>query len=141
MDTQKVCFNDFLAKYLDDYKEVYAYRKVEVSVDEQEVFKAVMNEALASVLFTNLLKNAFVHTVEGGKVSVVLTGDCFLVANSGTAPLDCERVFERFYQQGEKKEGSNGLGLALVKSVCMSSHLQVSYDFSEGMHRFSVQKD
>lgn len=141
LDTQEVCFNDFLAKYLDDYKEVYAYRKVEVSVDEQGVFKAVMNEALASVLFTNLLKNAFVHTVEDGKVSVVLTGDCFLVANSGTAPLDRERVFERFYQQGEKKEGSNGLGLALVKSVCMSSHLQVSYDFSEGMHRFCVQKD
>lgn len=141
LDTQEVCFNDFLVKYLDDYKEVYAYRKVEVSVDEQGVFKAVMNEALASVLFTNLLKNAFVHTVEGGKVSVVLTGNCFLVANSGTAPLDRERVFERFYQQGEKKEGSNGLGLALVKSVCMSSHLQVSYDFSEGMHRFSVQKD
>lgn len=141
LDTQEVCFNDFLAKYLDDYKEVYAYRKVEVSVDEQGVFKAVMNEALASVLFTNLLKNAFVHTPEGGKICVWLSENRFLVANSGKVSLDRERVFERFYQHGEKKEGSTGLGLALVKSICTSSYLQVTYAFSEEMHRFTVQKD
>ena len=38
------------------------------------------------------------------------------VSNPGTAPLDQEQVFKRFYQ-GAKKEGSNGLGLALVDSI------------------------
>ena len=48
-----------------------------------------------------------------------------------------KRVFERFYQGG-RKEGSTGLGLALVSAICKKSGLQESYEFKDGMHRFVV---
>ena len=55
----------------------------------------------------------------------------------GIAKEDQKRIFERFYQ-GHKKEGSTGLGLALAESVCKSSGLDIRYEFTEGMHRFTV---
>lgn len=60
-----------------------------------------------------------------------------VIANSGKSALDEKRVFERFYQGG-RKEGSTGLGLALVSAICKKSGLQESYEFKDGMHRFVV---
>lgn len=59
------------------------------------------------------------------------------VANDGDASLDGERIFERFYQ-GSKKEGSTGLGLALVNAVGRYYGLRVAYRFESGRHVFSV---
>lgn len=137
MDTHRVCLNEILNRYLDDYKEVYAYRNISVTMEEKAAFCVEMNDALVSVLVTNLLKNAFVHGTEGGYIHIVFTSRSFEISNSGEEALDEERIFERFYQ-GKKKEGSTGLGLALVDSICNANHLQVSYTFAKGMHHFTV---
>lgn len=64
-DVKSLCLNELLLQYLDDYKEVYAYRHVQVEVHVEECFRLEMSESLAIVLLTNLLKNAFVHVTEG----------------------------------------------------------------------------
>ena len=138
-DVKDICYNHLLEQYLEDYKEVYAYRGVSVEVITEGEFTVMMSESLASVLLTNLLKNAFVHVTEGGVIRILFTTEAMVVANSGEQPLDSERIFERFYQ-GHKKEGSTGLGLALVESVCKSSGLDIRYEFTEGMHRFTVSR-
>ena len=63
-DVKSLCLNELLLQYLDDYKEVYAYRHVQVEVHVEECFRLEMSESLATVLLTNLLKNAFVHVTE-----------------------------------------------------------------------------
>ena len=129
-DVKDICYNHLLEQYLEDYKEVYAYRGVSVEVITEGEFTVMMSESLASVLLTNLLKNAFVHVTEGGVIRILFTTESMVVANSGEQPLDSERIFERFYQ-GHKKEGSTGLGLALAESVCKSSGLDIRYEFTE----------
>ena len=89
-------------------------------------------------LVTNLLKNAYLHTAEGGAVGVELRDRTLTVTNDGTAPLDSEHIFERFYQ-GSRKEGSTGLGLALVSAVGRYYGLRIDYRFEGGRHRFSVR--
>ena len=107
-DTRSVCLNDILAHYLDDYKEVYAYRNITVTVTTDSSFCVEMNDSLVSVLVTNLLKNSFVHNIDGGFIYIKITANTFEISNTGEKPLDRERIFERFYQ-GQKKEGSTGL--------------------------------
>ena len=87
---------------------------------------------------TNLLKNAYLHTAEGGAVGVELRDRTLTVTNDGTAPLDAEHIFARFYQ-GARKEGSTGLGLALVSAVGRYYGLRIDYRFEGGRHRFSVR--
>lgn len=138
-DTRSVCLNDILAHYLDDYKEVYAYRNITVTVTTDSLFCVEMNDSLVSVLVTNLLKNSFVHNIDGGFIYIKITADTFEISNTGEKPLDRERIFERFYQ-GQKKEGSTGLGLALVDSICKANHLKIDYTYVENRHIFTISK-
>lgn len=138
-DTHSVCLNDILAHYLGDYKEVYAYRNITVTVTADSSFCVEMNDSLVSVLVTNLLKNSFVHNIDGGVIYIKITADTFEISNTGEKPLDKERIFERFYQ-GQKKEGSTGLGLALVDSICKANHLKIDYTYVENRHIFTISK-
>lgn len=138
-DTRSVCLNDILAHYLDDYKEVYAYRNITVTVTTDSLFCVEMNDSLVSVLVTNLLKNSFVHNIDGGFIYIKITADTFEISNTGEKPLDRERIFERFYQ-GQKEEGSTGLGLALVDSICKANHLKIDYTYVENRHIFTISK-
>ena len=138
-DTRSVCLNDILTHYLDDYKEVYAYRNITVTVTTDSSFCVEMNDSLVSVLVTNLLKNSFVHNIDCGFIYIKITANTFEISNTGEKPLDRERIFERFYQ-GQKKEGSTGLGLALVDSICKANHLKIDYTYVENRHIFTISK-
>lgn len=73
-------------------------------------------------IITNLLSNAIKYTPEDGKIhydQVVRNGWAVIkVSNSGDGiPKDQqEKVFDRFYQMGDAREGV-GIGLALVKEL------------------------
>ena len=137
-DEKEVCLNEVLHRYAEDYREVYGYKGIRLEMEEKEEFRVMMNETLAVVLVTNLLKNAFVHNVTDGRVQVVVEKHRICFRNTGTEePLDAKRIFERFYQ-GAKKKGSTGLGLAIVDAVCRVSRLKVGYRFVEGMHQMEV---
>lgn len=137
-ETSKVCLNDILHSLIPDFEEVYAFKEVSLSLEENARLCADMNEVLATVLMTNLLKNAFVHNVEDGSIRITINRDSICFSNTGTlVALDEKRVFERFYQ-GNKKEGSTGLGLAIANAVCRQFKLELKYVFKDGMHQFWV---
>ena len=118
-------------------EEIYESRGIACSVNCAGPLAVRMNESLASVLVANLVKNAFIHTAAGGGIRIDIEDRTLSVANDGDASLDGERIFERFYQ-GSKKEGSTGLGLALVNAVGRYYGLRVAYRFESGRHVFSV---
>lgn len=120
------------------YEEIFNSKRISCSVqvpDEPVIIR--MNETLASILVTNIIKNAFVHSPEGGTVALTLTENELVVANSGDSPLDQSRIFDRFYQ-GTKKDGSTGLGLALAKTIADRNGLRLTYSYENGMHLFRI---
>ena len=140
-ETVELELNELLKQYLDDYKEVYAYREIQTEVVEKGVFRVQMNESLATILITNLLKNAFVHNVDGGHIRIEITSHRFTFCNSGVEhSLDSTHIFERFYQ-GTKKEGSTGLGLAIVDSICRLQNIGLKYYFQNGEHCFEISEE
>ena len=139
-DTKNLELNTHLKQYIEDYKEVYQYKNIQVNIEETGHFYINMNESLATVLLTNLLKNAFVHNIDEGIIQIIITADSIIFKNTGIKhPLDREHIFERFYQ-GNKKEGSTGLGLAIVDSICQLQHLKLQYSFEEEKHCFKISK-
>lgn len=139
-DTRELNLNVLLGQYLEDYKEVYDYRNIKVDIAEHAEFRVTMNESLAVALLTNLLKNAFVHNIDEGHIRIVITSGSITFRNSGIdRPLDKEHIFERFYQ-GNKKEGSTGLGLAIADSICRLQHLKIRYFFEQEEHCFEISK-
>lgn len=122
----------------ESYGDVYAEREVSVTQSLPAEFKVEMNESLAATLVTNLIKNAFVHSSNGSEVHISIAGRTLTISNAGEEPLDKEHIFERFYQAA-RKEGSTGLGLALVAAVCRYYNLRLEYFFADGKHYFEVE--
>ena len=122
----------------ESYGDVYAEREVSVTHSLPAEFKVEMNESLAATLVTNLIKNAFVHSSNGSEVHISIAGRTLTISNAGEEPLDKEHIFERFYQAA-RKEGSTGLGLALVAAICRYYNLRLEYFFADGKHHFEVE--
>lgn len=138
-DSKEVNLNEVLHRYVEDYQEVYHYRSITLDVQEQGAFRVWMNETLAVVLITNLLKNAFVHNIDEGNIRIEVSSSSIRFGNSASGPaLDGTRIFERFYQGSKKKEGSTGLGLAIVDAICRQCGLQIRYRFAQDMHWFEL---
>lgn len=138
-DVTDVDFNQLVADAVELNKEVYYHKSLDVDMQENGRFVCSINEQMASVLVNNLVKNAFVYTASGGKLKMTVDADGFTVANTGEEPLDRNGLFRRFYQPSGRREGSTGLGLALAHSVCVRNGLEISYDFREKMHIFSIK--
>ena len=137
-EAEEVDVNALVRRTAEDMEEIYAYRSMRFALVDEGPLTARMNPSLAASLVSNLLKNAYVHGDAGGEVTVTVSGDRLSVCNSGAGgPLDAGRIFDRFYQ-GTKKEGSTGLGLAVVDAVCRLYGLKVSYSYKEGRHCFAV---
>lgn len=137
-DVMDVNLSSIVQSQKEMYEEIFSRKNIHCSLEMQDSPVVVrMNETLATILVTNLIKNAFMHSPEGGIVTIALDGNGLAVENSGEAPLDRERIFDRFYQ-GAKKEGSTGLGLALAKTIADKNGMQFSYSFADGRHRFRI---
>lgn len=122
----------------DDYSEIYSYREITLETIEKAPLKIAMNDSLASVLFGNLIKNAFIHSPKKGKIEITISARALSISNTAhNGPLDEKLIFRRFYQ-GDKKSGAMGLGLTLAESICRLYGMKIIYNFYDSSHKFTV---
>ena len=119
------------------YDEIFEERNIKCNISGADSLVVEMNHILATTLVGNLVRNAYIHSPEGSQVDISINYDKLEIRNDGTEPLDAERVFNRFYR-ATKREGSTGLGLALVKAIGDYYSLGVEYRFDNGKHIFSI---
>lgn len=106
------------------YENIWEEKGIELETDIAESVTVRADSELLSLVWNNLLSNAFKFTPNGGTVSVSLTsnGENASVSVSdtgcGMSPEVGRHIFEKFYQ-GDTSHASegNGLGLALVRRV------------------------
>jgi len=95
-----------------------------------------MDEGLAEVLFTNLIKNAVVHSESGSVVKIDLTSKSFRISNTA-APLDEDpAVMLQRFKKGKK--GNTGLGLSIVSEICTLYGFSLRYTTSDTIHTVEV---
>ena len=136
-DTVEVDLVELIVDVNQTYTEIYEHKNMKCHLSLPDSFIYKMNDTLANVLITNLLRNAYVHAPEDSEIDVSLKERVLIVSNVGDHPLDKTHIFNRFYQGG-KKEGSTGLGLALVAAVADYYHLRIDYQFINQRHCFYV---
>lgn len=139
-ENTEVCLNNLLLNHLDAYAEIYGHRHIRLTLEEPGQMVVAMNESLAEILVTNLLKNAYLHNVNDGEIHIRITSRSMRVANTGEPlPFDEADLFKRF-RQGGRREESTGLGLALVASICKRYGLRIVYAYTGGEHCFTLSK-
>lgn len=98
-----------------------------------------------SEIFGNLIRNAIRYNKDGGSLCITLDEEKFVVADTGIgiAEENLNRIFERFFTVDKSHGGKNGgfgLGLAVVKKLCVKAgwKLSVQSKLGEGT-TFTVQ--
>ncbi|OOG76566.1 histidine kinase dimerization/phospho-acceptor domain-containing protein [Algoriphagus sp. A40] len=100
------------------------------------VFKS--SKFLAETLVNNLLSNAVRHTSANGEIGIEWDDNGFSFRNSGKERLNRDFLFKRFSISTTETTNS-GLGLAIVKEICKQNGWEITYDFSDYFHIFSVR--
>lgn len=96
------------------------------------------NRILVETLLTNLLMNAIRHSAHPAHIHIILKQNMLTVINPGTATLQTEKLFKRFSTASRSTPGS-GLGLSIVKEICLRYHWEVNYEYVENQHIFNIK--
>lgn len=116
-------------------------RGVALTLEDGPEVEAWINLDAFEHALNNLVDNALKYTPTGGHVRILLERqrDTALVSVSdngiGIDPAHHDRIFERFYRvdSGRSRDvGGTGLGLALVKHLCLAMHAEVVFNSAPG---------
>lgn len=137
-DTKKLELELLVRHITDDLSEIYEHKHISTTIESAGVLTYEMNESLASILITNLIKNAFVHNKPDGVIRIKITNKELSICNSGESDdkLNIGNLFNRFSTKGRKKE-STGLGLAIVKAITTLYSIRFEYRHN-GCHEFKL---
>ncbi len=130
-----------LCESLLQFEEIWEQKNIDIETKIEDGVYINSDSELLSLVWNNLLSNAFKFTENGGAVSVKLTADndfatvkisdtgCGISAETGA------HIFEKFFQ-GDTSHAmqGNGLGLALVKRVVdiMQGEIAVESEIGKG---------
>lgn len=93
---------------------------------------------LTDVLISNLLSNILAYTPPGKNAHVSLKETELIFVNEGPAlNFHQSRLFTRF-GKGEPGYRGNGLGLSIVKQICLVNGWEIAYHYQNGRHTFSI---
>ncbi len=130
-----------LCESLLQFEEIWEQKNIEIETEIEDSIYINSDTELLSLVWNNLLSNAFKFTENGGKVSVSLTADSEFATvkisdtGCGISPETGKHIFEKFYQ-GDTSHAmqGNGLGLALVKRVVdiMQGEIAVDSEIEKG---------
>ena len=141
-EMEDVSVDEILDELLPDLMDIYEHKQVRlIRKREEQPFIIRCNHSLAQILVSNLVKNSLLHNREGGELQVLTTPTSLVIKNTGDVPLDGEKLFRRFYHGMDGKKDSTGLGLAIARSIALSSSLRLTYEWQDGMHTFRLVKE
>lgn len=141
-NNEPVAFNIVVQQVMIDFQEFADFKNITIKLQEEKEVMLQMDVSLASIIASNLIKNAIIHNKTNGEVKMQLSNNSFTVRNTGSiVPLDDKKVFTRFYKSSVNN-GGTGLGLAIVKAICNLYGFQLKYQFDEDqLHSFTVVFD
>lgn len=141
-EMEDVSVDEILDELLPDLMDIYEHKQVRlIRKREEQPFIIRCNHSLAQILVSNLVKNSLLHNREEGELQVLTTPTSLVIKNTGDVPLDGEKLFRRFYHGMDSKKDSTGLGLAIARSIALSSSLKLTYEWQDGMHTFRLVKE
>lgn len=137
--TEQPDLHQVLLQYLSLFEELIREKELTVETNLVPTAPWPLHPALADILISNLLGNAIKYNYPTGRIHISLTAKTFTISNTSNLPeIPAANVFQRFRKSNQGYSNSNGLGLAIVKKIGESYHIQISYQYHNGLHIFTA---
>lgn len=131
--TETVYVSELVKEVIEMHKPHLEKKDVEVVLDIQSNFSIRASSAVATVVFGNIISNAFKYT-PAGKVSICVSDHLLKVTDTGPGVPESElsQIFRRHYRGSTATGMGSGIGLAIVKRLCDLYDWKITVDSPPG---------
>jgi signal transduction histidine kinase len=137
-DVEEINIATLLQNIINNYQNHYEGNFPTLTQNTQSEKTVIANRSLIEILLSNLIKNAVEHNQPGGAIIINLNDSELSIKNTGAEPeVQTEVLFERF-RKGSHKSRTTGLGLAMVKQICLLYNYPIKYTYQNGWHEVTV---
>jgi signal transduction histidine kinase len=118
MPEEPVLINDLIRTLVEQVQRTLGNNKISIEIAQHCLLSVPAAEKVLTILFTNLLRNAFRYT-PSGMISVSIDKQQVSISDTGIGmeQQQLEKVFDPFYRANADGSGY-GLGLTIVKRLC-----------------------
>jgi signal transduction histidine kinase len=133
-----VPLKSLLERQIENFMDILELKKLSLQTSLQTDPVIQGNAYLLETLLSNLISNSIKHNEPEGKIIFELTAQSLIISNSGPVPnFPPETLFARF-RKGIPTSDSTGLGLSIVKQICLIHNFDVNYSFQGRLHTVTV---
>lgn len=139
MNVTSVSVRQVIERLLETYREQIQEKKLHISVHGNADIMA--DYILAERCFGNLIENAIKYNKKNGSVEIRIERKSLEVCNTGAHIEDehLEHIFERFFTTNiSRSQKGYGIGLALVKQICIMHGWKVNAFSSKEKTKFTI---
>lgn len=137
-DTQSININSQISQFLNFYEEILSMRNIEIKYEYTEDFVAEMHPLIAEYFIQNIITNAVKHNYDGGKVIIGTSAKELRFKNSFRGKIPSGDLFDKYIHSHNL--GSNGLGMAILRSICDKCGLIISYTVENNYFQLIIKK-
>jgi signal transduction histidine kinase len=137
-DIQSVPLSEILTQHLEQLEELYISRQMNLKT---HIETCIVNASphLLDIMLSNLLSNQLKHADPGTDISIKLTDKYLEFSNTGSPlPFPQSDLFNRFVK-GDPGKAGIGLGLSIVKKICLIHRWNISYNYVNAVHIFQIR--
>jgi len=128
-----------LENQIEQISELVVMKNLNLQTKLNSSVKIKARPFLMEVMISNLLSNAMRHNMEGGSIEVELQPDQLIFRNSGPEPaVSPDHFFDRF-RKGSNQSETTGLGLSIVKEICLLHRFGIDYTYAEKLHQITIR--
>ena len=135
--SEQLSLNNIIKQQIENFTELTKIKELKFKYNYNSDWFVSCNKTLLEILINNLFANAILHNNKGGELVIELNNEKLIFANSGKSAIaENDKIFERFYKGSDS--GTAGLGLAISKQICLYFGWQLSYEFRNQLHEFTL---
>ena len=138
---KNINMSGFLNDRISYFKDVAEGNDVSFTCSVEEGLHVEMNDVELQRVIDNNLSNAIKYANAKSTINVTLlrAGEkeiCFSVANFGDTIESADKLFDRYYRE-DNARGGFGLGLNIVKEICLKNDIEINVTSNEGINTFA----
>lgn len=125
-------------KHVDSITELTELKSLKIETKLNQEHHILIDPFLLDIILKNLLRNAVRYASNEGAIKIETTISDLCISNFGDElKVKENKIFERFYTSNNSNQ-SLGLGLSLVKRICDLNNLDITYQYADNQHKFSI---
>ncbi|MHA4895337.1 sensor histidine kinase [Pedobacter sp. PWIIR3] len=129
--------SDIIKKNYELLEDLLSHKQLRMSLKLED--KAVFASAsLIDILITNLFSNIINHAQTGAEVLIELNEKKLVMVNDGPLLTFSESLLFTRFTKGSRDAKRNGLGLAIIKQICINNNWEIAYCYAGGKHSFTI---